>query len=66
MSSKTVSLKNNMGIKINFSRVIVISKIKHQTCQISDFQTECYMGGGGGGGAQIYNLVSDKQSILCS
>ena len=24
----------------------MISKIKHQTCQISDFHTECYMGGG--------------------
>ena len=28
----------------------MISKIRHQTCQISDFHTECYMGGGGGGG----------------
>ena len=25
----------------------MISKIRHQTCQISDFHTECYMGGGG-------------------
>ena len=37
----------------------MISKIRHQTCQISDFYTECYIGGGGGG--QIYNMVSDKQ-----
>ena len=28
----------------------MISKIRHQTCQISDFHTECCMGGGGGGG----------------
>ena len=35
----------------------MISKIRHQTCQISDFHTECYMGGGGGGG-QMYNMVS--------
>ena len=35
-----------MGINIIF-QVIVISKIRHQTCQISDFHTECYMGGGG-------------------
>ena len=35
-----------MGIKIIFSRVIVISKIRYQTCQISDFHTECYMGMG--------------------
>ena len=27
----------------------MISKIRHQTCQISDFHTECYMGRGGGG-----------------
>ena len=33
----------------------MISKIRHQTCQISDFHTECYKGGGGGGG------VSDLQ-----
>ena len=26
----------------------MISKIRHQTCQASDFHTECYMGGGGG------------------
>ena len=26
----------------------MISKIRHQTCQITDFHTECYMGGGGG------------------
>ena len=26
----------------------MISKIRHQTCQISDFHTECYKGGGGG------------------
>ena len=24
----------------------MISKIRHQTCQISDFHTECYKGGG--------------------
>ena len=30
----------------------MISKIRHQTCQTSDFHTECYMkwGTGGGGG----------------
>ena len=33
----------------------MISKIRHQTCQITDFHTECYLGGGGGGG------VSDLQ-----
>ena len=43
----------------------MISKIRHQTCQISDFHTECYKGGGGGGG-QVYNIVLDKQSIVCS
>ena len=26
----------------------MISKIRHETCQISDFHTECYIGGGGG------------------
>ena len=30
----------------------MISKIRHQTCQISDFHTECYMGGGGGSDLQ--------------
>ena len=30
----------------------MISKIRHQTCQISDFHTECYMEGGGGGGGE--------------
>ena len=28
----------------------MISQIRHQICQISDFHTECYKGGGGGGG----------------
>ena len=37
----------------------MIPKIRHQTCQISDFHTECYMGGGGGGG-----LGSDLQYEL--
>ena len=31
----------------------MISKIRHQTCQISDFHTECYNGGGGGGGSDL-------------
>ena len=31
----------------------MISKIRHQTCQISDFHTECYKGGGGGGGVRF-------------
>ena len=31
----------------------MISKIRHQTCQISDFHTECYKGGGGGGGSDL-------------
>ena len=31
----------------------MISKIRHQTCQISDFHTECYRGGGGGGGKAV-------------
>ena len=44
----------------------MISKIRHQTCQISDFHTECHKGGGGGGGGQIYNIVLGKQSIVCS
>ena len=30
----------------------MISKIRHQTCQISDFHTECYKGGGGGSDLQ--------------
>ena len=30
----------------------MISRIRHQICQISDFHTECYKGGGGGGGEQ--------------
>ena len=29
----------------------MISKIRHETCQMSDFLTECYMGG------QMYNMV---------
>ena len=31
----------------------MISKIRHQTCQISDFHTESYKGGGGGGGSDL-------------
>ena len=31
----------------------MISKIRHQTCQISDFYTECYIGGGGGGSVRF-------------
>ena len=30
----------------------MISKIRHQKCQISDFHTECYKGGGGGSDLQ--------------
>ena len=37
----------------------MISKIRQQTCQISDFHTECYMGG------QIYNMVSEMTSRAC-
>ena len=37
----------------------MISKIRHQTCQISDFHTECYMGGGGSD--LQYGLINDKQ-----
>ena len=37
----------------------MISKIRHETCQISDFHTECYMGeGGGGGGFTILSQTS--------
>ena len=31
----------------------MISKIRHQTCQISDFHTDSYKGGGGGGGGRF-------------
>ena len=31
----------------------MISEIRHQTCQISDFHTECYMGEEGGGGVRF-------------
>ena len=34
----------------------MISKIRHQTCQISDFHTECYIGGGGGVSDLQYGL----------
>ena len=34
----------------------MISKIRHQTCQISDFHTECFMGGGGRGSDLQYGL----------
>ena len=34
----------------------MISKIRHQTCQISDFHTECYKGGGGGGGGVRFTI----------
>ena len=44
----------------------MISKIRHQTCQMSDFHTECYMGGGGGGSDLQYGLINDKQNISCS
>ena len=36
----------------------MISKIRHQRCQISDFHTECYMGGGGGGGGVRFTTWS--------
>ena len=39
-------IKEHYGHLNYFSRVIMISKLRHQTCQISDFRTECYMGGG--------------------
>ena len=35
----------------------MISEIRHQTCQISDFHTECYMSD------LQYGLINDKQSI---
>ena len=34
----------------------MISKIRHQTCQINDFHTECFMGEGGGGADLQYGL----------
>ena len=36
----------------------MISKIRHQTRQISDFHTECYMGGGGGVRFTIWSQTS--------
>ena len=36
----------------------MISKIRHQTCQISDFHTECYKGGGGGVRFTIWSQTS--------
>ena len=36
----------------------MISKIRHETCQISDFHTECYMGVGGGGRFTIWSQIS--------
>ena len=41
----------------------MISKIRHQTCQISDFHIECYMGGGGGSDFK-YGLINDKQNFM--
>ena len=38
----------------------MISKIRHQTCEISDFHTECYMHEGSD---LQYGLINDKQSI---
>ena len=31
----------------------MISNIRHQICQISNFHTECYKGGGGGGAVRF-------------
>ena len=56
MSSKNV-IKEHYGHLNSFLRVTVISKIRHQTCRLSDFQTECYMGGGGGGSDLQYGLT---------
>ena len=36
----------------------MISKIRHQTCQINDFHAEYYMGGGGGGGEGRFAILS--------
>ena len=36
----------------------MISKIRHHTCQISDFRTKCYMGGGGGVRFTIWSQTS--------
>ena len=59
-------IKEHYGHQNYFSRVIVISKIRHQTCQISDFHTECYMGGGGG---QIYRhnfrIPHHREGLTC-
>ena len=40
----------------------MISKIRHQTCQISDFHTECYMGGRGGGGGGVRFTIWSQTS----
>ena len=31
----------------------MISQVRQQICQISDFHTECYKGGGGGGQSDL-------------
>ena len=42
----------------------MISKIRHQTCQISDFHTECYMGGGGGGVADLQYGLRQAEHVM--
>ena len=41
----------------------MISKIRHQTCQINDFHTECYMGGGVGVGVGDVRLTIWSQTV---
>ena len=42
----------------------MISKIRHETCQISYFHTECYKGGGGGGGADLQYSLRQAEHFM--
>ena len=42
----------------------MISKIRHQTCQISDFHTECYKGGGGGGWSDLQYCLRQAERCM--
>ena len=50
----------------------MILKIRHPTCQTSDFHTECYMRGGGGGGrftmwsqiSRAFYAVENRENLV--
>ena len=62
MSSLLSNIRTLWALKLFFKSRCDFKNKTPDMPKLSDFDTECYMGGGG----QIYNMVSDKQSILYS